>query len=325
MRFKDYAASKGLTVCFIGLAEVLAFVFLLFLGIRMGFILFAEASIALLAAAWLALGYIIQKERFKRLTKIISALSDRYLLGEVLEKPANEHEFMYFEIMKTISSDAIRAVEAARREKDEYGLFVEGWVHEIKTPLTACSLMLENGANVPKLRRELKRADNLTENILYYSRIGRPENDTVIRRVSLAALTDDVLKDQMPLLTAAGISVETDGDFFAFTDDKAVGFILKQLLCNSAKYCPNCHISIRLSDGVIVYEDDGIGIPACDLPRVTRRGFTGTNGRKQGGSTGMGLFLAKELCGHLNISMKIESEQGKYTRFALSFDSLTKP
>mgnify|MGYP002509223018 CR=1 FL=1 len=41
----------------------------------------------------------------------------------------------------------------------------------------------------------------------------------------------------------------------------------------------------------LVVQDNGIGIPAHELPRVFDRGFTGSNGRSRGGSTGMGLYL----------------------------------
>jgi signal transduction histidine kinase len=71
-------------------------------------------------------------------------------------------------------------------------------------------------------------------------------------------------------------------------------------------------------------EDNGIGIPAHELSRMTERGFTGTNGRRLGGSTGMGLYIVNELCKRLGITLTADSVQGKYTRICLSFDSLTK-
>ena len=68
-------------------------------------------------------------------------------------------------------------------------------------------------------------------------------------------------------------------------------------------------------------EDNGIGIPSHEVSRVTQRGFTGTNGRKLGGSTGMGLFIVKELCGRLDMDMKVESVQGAYTKIRFVFRS----
>ena len=70
--------------------------------------------------------------------------------------------------------------------------------------------------------------------------------------------------------------------------------------------------------------DDGVGIPAQDLRRVTERGFTGVNGRRRGGATGMGLDIVQALCDKLGITLSIASEEGAGSRVSLSFDSLTK-
>jgi len=64
---------------------------------------------------------------------------------------------------------------------------------------------------------------------------------------------------------------------------------------------------------VLCVQDEGIGIPKSDLSRVTKPFFTGENGRRTGESTGMGLFLAKEICGKLGHELVIESEVGKGT------------
>jgi signal transduction histidine kinase len=226
--------------------------------------------------------------------------------------------------MKTVSRSAITTVEKAKQENEEYREYVESWIHEMKTPLTACSLILENGGNTQKLRRELKRADNMTESILYYARTKSLEKDTIIRTFSVSDVIESSVKSQMTILIAAGISIEVKGDSIVSSDDKALGFIINQLLINSAKYCPGCHIKIAADNNIITYEDDGIGIPSNELARVTERGFTGTNGRRIGNSTGMGLYIVKELCKHLGITLSITSEVNRFTSFHLTFHSLTK-
>lgn len=138
----------------------------------------------------------------------------------------------------SLPRSAVGVAEGAIREKDEYCDYVESWIHEIKTPLTACSLILANGGDGRKLKTELKRADNLTENILYYARMRSAEKDTQIKKVRVSDVIDEAIKSQMELLIAAKISVETLGDFEVYTDSKALCFILKQLLINCAKYCP---------------------------------------------------------------------------------------
>lgn len=192
-------------------------------------------------------------------------------------------------------------------------------MHEIKTPLTACSLILSNGGDSARLRRELRRADNLTDSILTYAKLRTAEKDTQITLADLRAACDQAIREEMELLIAADIGVSVDGAAAVYTDFKLLVFILKQLLINCAKYCPGCQIHIALETGYLIFEDNGPGIPAHELVRVTERGFTGRAGRKHGGSTGMGLYIVSELCKKLNIGLKIASEEQCFTRFTLRF------
>ena len=323
MKWRDYLASRAVPLCFLGIA-------LIFLG---GFAALASSvrlalflSGGLLAAvlAGLAMSFWRVRRRLDRLEKKMRELPEPYLLGELLPEPEDAVEREYYRVMKAVSRSAIGIAEEARREKEEYCRYVESWIHEIKTPLTACSLILSNDSDPRKLKRELRRADNLTENILYYARLRTAEKDTMIREVSVAEAVDQAVQSQMELLVAAGIRVQVQGNFTVATDSKAVCFMLKQLLVNCAQYCPGCQITVTAKDGTVTVEDDGIGIPPHELPRVTQRGFTGTNGRIRGGSTGMGLYLVREMCGRLNMTMTVESEEGKYTRIRLTFGALTK-
>ena len=69
----------------------------------------------------------------------------------------------------------------------------------------------------------------------------------------------------------------------------------------------------------LTVQDNGIGIPDHELPRVFDRGFTGSNGRNCGGSTGMGLYLCKRLADVLGIGLRIQSAEGEGTCVTLTF------
>lgn len=285
------------------------------------------------------------------LEKLIRDLPEVWLLGEVLPKPVGALERRYFRIMLELSRCAVGVAEEARREKEAYCDYVERWIHEMKTPLTACSLILDNGGDGRKLRRELKRADNLTESILYYARLRTMEKDVKICGFSAADVIEEAVKSQMELLIGAGIRVEAEGDFPVYSDRKSVCFMLKQLLVNCAKHCPGCQISIRAAEGTISVRDDGPGILAHELRQVTERGFTGScagaaasrmdgdgcpgsgagravrdtwpqgAGYSASGGTGMGLYLVKQLCDRLGISLGIASVAGEFTCISLGFQS----
>lgn len=175
-----------------------------------------------------------------------------------------------------------------------------------------------------KLKKELKRADNLTETILYYARLRSADKDIHIQTLNVRGIIDETIKNQKSILIAAGISVSVDGDFITETDGKSLGYMLTQLLVNVAKYCSGCQIKISAKDGTITVCDNGPGIAPHNLPRITERGFTAADGVRTNGSTGMGLYIVKMLCENLNIGFEVESIQGEGTTFLFTNFSLTE-
>ena len=110
------------------------------------------------------------------------------------------------------------------------------------------------------------------------------------------------------------------------TDQKWFIFIMGQLISNSIKYkrdevqsfvkiVVNSETLGEGENGITIsVEDNGIGIPERDLRRVFEKSFTGFNGEGRTKSTGMGLYIVKELCKKLGHEVTIESKQNEWTR-----------
>ena len=316
MKLLAYIRSHLIALCLVALFLAGWCVFAALAGVNGMVILLTALAVSLCAAAVLVCGYISADRRLKKLQRVADELERPYLLGEVLQRPVNAVELEYFDIMKTVSRSAIDAAESAARQRDEYRGYVEKWVHEIKTPLTACQLILAGGGDESKLRTQLRRADNTAESILWYARLQSAGASTQIAEVSVRAAADEAVKSEMELLIAAGVSVNTEGDFTACTDGKALVFMIKQLLVNSAKYCRGGEVRICASNGMLTVEDNGSGILPHELPKIFNRGYTGSNGS---GGTGMGLYLVKQTCSALGISLTAQSEKGRFTRFTFVF------
>ena len=316
MKLSAYLRSHLIALCLVALFLAGWCVFAALAGVNGMVILLTALAVSLGAAAVLVCGYISADRRLKKLQRVADELERPYLLGEVLQRPVNAVELEYFDIMKTVSRSAIDAAESAARQRDEYRAYVEKWVHEIKTPLTACQLILAGGGDESKLRAQLRRADNTAESILWYARLQSAGASTQIAEVSVRAAADEAVKSEMELLIAAGVSVNTEGDFTACTDGKALVFMIKQLLVNSAKYCRGGKVWICAGQGVLTVEDNGSGILPHELPKIFNRGYTGSNGS---GGTGMGLYLVKQTCSALGISLTAQSEKGRFTRFTFVF------
>lgn len=287
----------------------------------LGFLLFVLILIFIIR-------FIIHKRRFDKLNSLIDSIEDKYLIGEIIPVPQGYVEKEYYKLMKEISKSAITNVEHFHKTQKEYEEYIENWVHEIKTPLMALTLMAENGADVSLLKSELKRVDNLLENILYYAKDNSYERIARLKSTKLEPIVNQAIEEEMSLLIMNGISIEVNNlnDFEVITDVVLFRFVLKQLLSNSAKYCPKCRVDITREGNKLIYEDNGIGIPKDVLPRITEKGFCYYNDRvytkdisNNMASTGLGLYIANKICRSLHINMEVQSIEGKYTRFIFEF------
>ena len=225
------------------------------------------------------------------------------------------------------------AVSDAKAAQREYREYVEQWVHEIKAPITAARLICRelDGKTRRKLMAELAQIEAHVERALFYARAENPEQDCLLRQVDLGKIAAQAIENHRSLLIQSGVRVETEGlDCTIYTDEKWAVFILGQLLQNASRYRgtePVIPLTAKpLGKQVqLVVRDNGIGIPAHELTRVFDRGFTGSNGRSRGGSTGMGLYLCKKLASFLDLGLHIASQEGEGTAVTLTFSAKGNP
>ena len=203
MKLKDYLASKAVSLCFLASAALFWGIFAFLAGASPFLLWGSEALVAITVLLRYVLGYWVARRRVNRLWKLCDSFPEKYLLGELVPPPFGVVEREYFEIMKLISRDAIGKTEQAKQEKEEYFESVEKWVHEIKTPLTACTLICDNGGDLKKIRRELRRADNCTDTILQYARLRSSQNDRRISKFQIAETVEEAIQSQRELLIAS--------------------------------------------------------------------------------------------------------------------------
>lgn len=233
----------------------------------------------------------------------------------------------------------LRAQQAAMDERNiqvaDYESYIENWVHEIKKPLSLMTLLLDNRKEEisPFVQaRMLYVRDHIrqdVEQILYFSRLGAAHKDYYWEQLSILTVCKESVEDNLTLLEEAGFTIEfVGGESDAVTDKKGLMFILGQIISNSVKYSkkgtdPSICFTVteNLSDGQIVLSvsDNGPGVPASDLPFLFDKGFTGEMGSYLSRSTGMGLFLVREMANDLAIEVDIESTPGGVTTVFLTF------
>ncbi len=312
-----------------------AALFLWATGTQPGVLVILSLALLLVFAAAGLSDFLRQRARLQELEDILEGLDQKYLFTECVPPPKNLYERRLFDLTRRAGRAMTGAVSDARASQREYREYVERWVHEIKAPITAARLICRelDGPAHRRLTGELARIEEHVERALFYARAESPEQDCLLRQIDLGKVAAQAVENHRSLLIQSGIRVEMDGlDHAVYTDEKWAVFILGQLLQNAARYrgeAPVITISAApLGKQVrLTVSDNGIGIPAHELPRVFDRGFTGSNGRSRGGSTGMGLYLCGKLSRFLDLGLEIASEEGKRTTVTLTFptkENLTK-
>ena len=268
------------------------------------------------------------RQRLSELSALLQGLDQKYLFGECAPPPHTVYEQKLFALMRSSGRAMIGAVSDAQASMQEYREYIESWVHEIKTPITAANLTCRrmDPDSRRKFSAELSQIEAHVERALYYARAESPEQDCIIRQASLSDIVSQAVGNHRTLLIQSQMKIETGNlDFTVYTDKKWAVFILGQLLQNASRYRSNASPSVLLTatpcgrQVQLTVSDNGIGIPAHELPRVFDRGFTGSNGRLRGGSTGMGLYLCRKLAALLEIDLQISSMEQQGTTVTLTF------
>ena len=328
MRFDDFLKDKFwefvLLVFIIITIEIFLMIypFALFLKIYIPIILLVFYFIAIL------MEYLKKKHFYMEIKGFLKELDEAYLVTELIKTPNFIEGKIFKEIIEEINKSMIENVNNYKFLQQDYEDFIELWIHEIKIPISASKMVIENNKNsvTESIDEELEKIENYTEQALFYARSNTVNQDYFIKKNKLLDMVNECIKRNKKVLIQEKIFVNLhDLDFEVNTDNKWIVFILNQVIQNSIKYRKkqeNSEIEIygkQNKENVILYiKDNGMGIREGEIRRVFEKGFTGTNGRKLNKkSTGIGLYLCKKLCDKLGIAIQLNSSEGEWTEIHL--------
>ncbi|MCX4374715.1 MAG: sensor histidine kinase [Lachnospiraceae bacterium] len=326
MSGKQYLKNK-IPVIFVNLMGMLALALFLFAnGNQLQTVLFIFIVWMIILIAYLSTAYNMRKRYLNKLLDMTKQLEERYLIPEIMTIPDKADDQVFYQIMKMAEKSMLEKIGDIQNERKEYKEYIEQWIHEVKTPITAMKLLCENNHSTftRDILAELENINQYTEQALYYARSEHTEKDYSVREINLCDIVHSAIADNKYLLRQSNMTITIDNiENIVYTDDKWVRFILNQIIRNAVKYCtekPVLHFFvIKRNDSIILsVSDNGIGISKSDLPRIFEKGFTGQNGRTRKNATGIGLYLCKRLCDKLGIGLAAYSEN-KGTTIALSF------
>lgn len=212
---------------------------------------------------------------------------------------------------------------AKEKELQEYFLI---WIHQIKTPITAgkliCDSDIEN-ENVKNIKKELIYIEDYTNMALSYLKMANHNTDMDISLVNLDDIINPLIKKYAILFISNNIKLEYKKlNVKVITDSKWCMVVIEQLLSNAIKYTKNGIVSISFNkkENYLEIKDNGIGIKDSDLPKIFDKGYSGFNGRQNQKSTGIGLFLVKQILDKLGQNVKLESKLGEGTSVKVYFN-----
>lgn len=208
-------------------------------------------------------------------------------------------------------------VNEGKTELAVYQEYIEGWVHEIKTPMSLMMLVLSNhreemspyvhdrmGYIQHKIHQDVSR-------ILYYARLQADHPDEKFAEFPLDMCVREAVEEYQPYAEERNCKLNLELQAFrVISDRRVVSFLLCQLLDNAVKYAApqEGRIVVTMSqekDKILLgIYNNGPGVPPEDKPFLFDKGFTGNHPSRQA-ATGMGLYLVSKYGEKLNIEVRL--------------------
>lgn len=272
--------------------------------------------------------YIKRRNYYKEVLNNLDALDKKYLISEVIEEPNFIDGKVLYSIIEQTDKSMNDEISKLKLNISQYKEYIELWVHEVKTPIAACMLLIENNSSpvTESIEEEIRKIEDYIEQALFYARSNTMEKDYIIKKISLVNCINNSVKKNLNQLIANRIKINiTDVEETVYSDSKWLEFILNQIISNSIKYRKTTNSEIKFyakknnQNIILTIEDNGIGMDEKDVLKAFDKGYTGSNGRKFTKSTGIGLYLCKKLCEKLGLKIKLESTLDEGTKVSILF------
>ncbi len=345
MGFKKYLKDR-ITYTIIYYLSILLVIFIMMLDliirkepIKISNVFYCLILSSILLGLLIVIDYSKKKKFYEPINYGMEREENLEYIFNIPENISKEHDFLK-EVLTRNYLIYMSILEKNQKKFKRQMDFNNRWIHEMKTPVSVIKLMLENEKdknieeitrkNYESIEEEIEKLSNGLEMALHTLRINDFELDFKVEEVSLNEIIRTVINENKSTFIVNSIypKLVAEENVIVKSDKKWVKFIISQLLSNSIKYTKvkengdkNIILHIYEENGktILSIRDKGVGIPKGDLDRVFEPFFTGKNGRKYLESTGMGLYLLKDICDKLGHGIKVESIEGKGTTVSITF------
>ncbi|MED4752776.1 sensor histidine kinase [Brevibacillus choshinensis] len=289
---------------------------------------------------WLAVDYIRQRDYYKQLRRATERTSELQAAA-IVQSVVTCEQRLVSQLLAAQQSAYLHELGKYRRQQELHNHFVLQWVHHMKTPVSVIDLLAQEALQqipstvedqkqlVLSMQEEAERMARGLEMMLYTARLDKFEIDLHLKKTSLREMIRTIINAHKRLFIRHSLFPRIEGDAWVETDEKWMTFVVNQFVSNAIKYRKNkpgakiivFQLEERAGGGSkLSVTDEGIGIAPHDLSRIFDPFFTGENGRATGESTGMGLYLAKQVCGRLGHRLTVKSDLDVGTTFTVIFE-----
>ena len=329
MKFGEFIKDKTLLIITILLAILSIEILLLAYHIHIMIRVYIAMIVILVLGISILVEYKRKKEFYDRLKNNLDELNEKYLISEIIKTPSFTEGKILKEVVQEVGKSMLENVNFYKNIGEDYKEYIELWIHEVKTPIAASKMIIENNKTpvTKSIEEELDKVENYTEQALFYARSNVAEKDYIITKTNLKDIVNGAILKNKTALLSKKITLELSNlEQEVYTDSKWATFIINQIIQNSVKYAKDAEPKIEIEaiskeEKIILYiRDNGIGIKKGEITRVFEKGFTGENGRRIGQkSTGIGLYLCKKLCDKLGLGIELNPEKDKGTEVRVIF------
>ena len=326
MKFTKYIKDKIYYILTFSIYIILISIYLKAMETEIPAIIIVIAISTIFFCAGFIISYLKSNKYLKDIDKMMDNLTEKYLITEIMPKPSRAERLAYYRILKKANKSMLENISIIKQQQKDYKEYIESWVHEIKIPITSVKLLCENNKSdiTTKIDEEIEEINNFVEQALFYARMDQVSNDFMIKNINLNNVIKNVLARNKKIMIQNNMKVELNNvNTNCYTDEKWLEFIINQIIQNAKKYRKekNANIIITISENkenvILNIKDNGIGIKTSEIGRIFDKGFTGTNGRNQKKSTGIGLYLCKRLCQEIGMEIEANSKENEFTEIKI--------
>ena len=206
-----------------------------------------------------------------------------------------------------------------RNDLEEYFLL---WIHQIKTPITVCNLILGKPDADYRLKEQIFYIEDYTNMAMNYLKLKTRASDMDICEADLDSIISGVIKKYSLIFIEKKIKLNyKKTEAKVVSDTKWLSILLEQVISNALKYTKSGEITILYDNKTnkLTVKDTGIGIPSSDIKKIFDRGYSGFNGRLNEKSSGLGLYMVGKIALLLGITIEVESEVNIGSEFSFIF------